>query len=64
MKLCSEGFRKFYEIAYVNTDNPAEATERMGKAMELIADEIHLGKVDIRVEAPAAFAFSALLEPS
>lgn len=53
MKLCSEGFRKFYEIAYVNTDNPAEVTERMGKAMELIADEIHLGKVDIRVEAPA-----------
>lgn len=53
MKLCSEGFRKFYEIAYVNTDDPAEATERMGKAMSLIAEELHLGKVDIRVEAPA-----------
>lgn len=53
MKLCSEGFRKFYEIAYINTDNPAEATERMGKAMDLIAEELHLGKVDIRVEAPA-----------
>lgn len=50
---CSEGFEKFFDILQEENITLQELDIRFQKALGLIADEGHLGRVDVHMEAPA-----------
>jgi len=50
---CSKGFEQFFNILQEENITLQELDMRLPKALGLIADEGHLGKVDVHLKAPA-----------
>lgn len=52
--LCSEGFKKFFDsLIELNIYDIDKMVEKILQAIPYVSDELHLGKVECRLEAPA-----------
>ena len=52
--LYSENLRKFSNVFKQNVDSVLECFEKINENIHLIADDLHLGRFDIRIDAPAS----------
>lgn len=52
--LYSEHLRKFSSVFKENVDSALECFEKINENIHLIADDLHLGRFDIRIDAPAS----------
>ncbi len=52
--LYSKNLRRFYECFEEDVNTAKECAERLGKAIPIIADELHLGRFDICINAPVS----------
>ena len=52
--LYSKNLRKFYECFEEDVNTARDCAMRLGKAMPIIADELHLGRFDICINAPVS----------
>ena len=52
--LYSEHLRKFSSVFKENVDSVLECFEKINENIHLIADDLHLGRFDIRIDAPAS----------
>lgn len=52
--LYSKNLRRFYEFFEEDVNTAKDCAMRLGKAMPIIADEMHLGRFDICINAPVS----------
>lgn len=52
--LCSESFKHFYDIFQEEVLSAEDCIEKFRQGILFVVDELHLGKVDIRIEAPSS----------
>lgn len=52
--LYSENLRKFSDVFKQNVDSAIECFDKINENIHLIADDLHLGRFDIRIDAPAS----------
>lgn len=52
--LYSENLRKFSNVFKQDVDSALECFEKINQNIHLIADDMHLGRFDIRIDAPAS----------
>lgn len=51
--LYSDSMKRFYGLFQENIQSTADCLNRIKRGISFLADELHLGKLDIRIEAPA-----------
>ena len=52
--LYSENLRKFSNVFKQNVDSALECFEKINENIHLIAEDLHMGRFDIRIDAPAS----------
>lgn len=50
--LYSENLRKFSNVFKQDVDSALECFEKINQNIHLIADDLHMGRFDIRIDAP------------
>ena len=52
--LFSDNYKKFYEVFLDDITSATDCFEKMSRGIEFIADDLRLGRLDIRVDAVAS----------